>query len=92
MGYDPINKMPHIQRMNSLRGDPVNLDGSKINIQDKEVTPDKIKRAVSALKVLFGYSQTSILRASTTRTSVVVVVFSKSWYSQLFRMFESLHM
>ena len=47
MGYDPINKLPHIQRMNSLRGDPVNLDGSKINIQDKEVTPDKIKRAVS---------------------------------------------
>jgi len=45
MGYDPINKMPHIQRMNSLRGDPVDLDGSKINIQDKEVTPDKIKRA-----------------------------------------------
>ena len=48
MGYDPINKLPHIQRMNSLRGDPVNLDGSKINIQDKEVTPDKIKRALSA--------------------------------------------
>lgn len=45
MGYDPITKLPHIQRMNSLRGEPVNLDGSKINIQDKEVTPDKIKRA-----------------------------------------------
>lgn len=45
MGYDPINKLPLIQRMNSLRGDPVNLDGSKMNIQDKEVTPDKIKRA-----------------------------------------------
>ena len=55
MGYDPINKMPHIQRMNSLRGDPVDLDGSKINIQDKEVTPDKIKRAVSSS---FSYNNT----------------------------------
>ena len=47
MGYDPINKMPHVKRMNSLRGEPTDLDGSKINIQDKELTPDKIKRAVS---------------------------------------------
>ena len=55
MGYDPINKLPHIQRMNSLRGDPVNLDGSKINIQDKEVTPDKIKRAVSFIQCSIHY-------------------------------------
>ena len=54
MGYDPINKLPHIQRMNSLRGDPVNLDGSKINIQDKELTPDKIKRAVSSFWWIMG--------------------------------------
>ena len=47
MGYDSITKLPMLQRMNSLRGDPVNLDGSKINIQDKELTPEKIKRAVS---------------------------------------------
>jgi len=45
MGYDAITKLPLLQRMNSLRGDPVNLDGSKINIQDKELTPEKIKRA-----------------------------------------------
>jgi len=45
MGDDPITKLPHIQRMNSLRGEPVNLEGNKLNIQDKELTPDKIKRA-----------------------------------------------
>ena len=61
MGADPITNLPHIQRMNSLRGDAVNLEGDKLNIQDKELTPDKIKRAVRNLYLLVNCNYVILL-------------------------------